>query len=321
MSNSKKTKFLLILLILVIFKDILINFIKNSEISVLALQKGIKFSNLINLLNISIKNNTILIFEPNNYHYECTPGYSKYFIDIRYNVDIIMHNSYQDTFYLFEPIEKINIYIYNKIKEIIINSEKLRLIFNNYKYILIQTTDIWRMELYEKLGFFKMNNTIFVMHNINIAKVMGISNYYYQNRLWCLGNFKYSLQVNPHYFGNIKLKDKSHKTRFFITSSIGRNYSLLISAADKLKKQNLEFEIIVIGWLTALSSKEIPKNLKKNFKFKYRVTYHKLYQEVESCDYILIILDPNNSNDDIYKQYLASGSAQLTYGFSKPAII
>lgn len=65
MSNSKKTKFLLILLILVIFKDILINFIKNSEISVLALQKGIKFSNLINLLNISIKNNTILIITMN----------------------------------------------------------------------------------------------------------------------------------------------------------------------------------------------------------------------------------------------------------------
>ena len=36
-------------------------------------------NSLIALLNCSIKNNTILIFEPAYYHQECTPGYTKYF--------------------------------------------------------------------------------------------------------------------------------------------------------------------------------------------------------------------------------------------------
>lgn len=320
--KSKKIKIIIILiLILIMLKDIFIKLIKKFEISNLNGYKVLRISNLTNILNNYIKNDTILIFENNNWHYECTPGYSKYFIELGYKVDIIMHSGNQDTFYFFEPIEKIKIFIYNKLEEINNNSEKLRLLFNNYSYILIQTTDKCRTELYEKLGFFKMNKSIFVLHNILTAKYMGISNYFKQNRLWCLGNFKNALQVNPHYFGNIKLKDKSSKTRFFITSSGGRNYNLLISAANKLKKQNLDFEILVIGWTSIFSSYRIPKNLKENFIFKYKVSYHQLYQAVESCDYILIILDPNNRKDNLYKQFLASGSAQLTYGFSKPDLI
>lgn len=282
---------------------------------------SLKINNLSNILYYHIKKNTILIFENNNHHYECTPGYSKYFIDLGYNVDIIMHSNNQDTFHLFEPIKKINIFIYNKLAEIMVIAKKLKLLFNKYNFILVQSTDRIRMELYEKLGFFKINNSIFVLHNIKYAKYLGILKFYNQNRLWCLGNFKNALQVNPHYFGKIKIKDKMNKTRFFLTSTIGRNYKNLISVANKLKKNHLKFEILVIGRTRVFSSKNIPKNLKENFIFKYKVSYYELYQAVESCDYILIILDPKNKKDHIYTKFQATGSAQLTYGFSKPSLI
>ena len=33
-------------------------------------------------LNYNIKSNIVLIFEPASYHQECTPGYTKYFLDL-----------------------------------------------------------------------------------------------------------------------------------------------------------------------------------------------------------------------------------------------
>ena len=321
LSEKTKTAIIFKILILIITKEVLSILFKRIEFNSMDNFNFIKIKNLSSILNINIKKNTILIFENNNYHYECTPGYSKYFIDIGYNVHIIMKSNNQDTFYLFEPIKKINIFIYNKLEEIMVISKKLKLLFNKYNFILVQSTDEWRKELYEKLGFFKMNNSIFVLHNINYAKNLGILKYYNQKRLWSLGNFKNALQVNPHYFGNIKIKDKKNKVRFFITSTKGRNYNKLISVAYKLKKKHLEFEILVTGYSRVFSSKNIPKNLKKNFVFKYKVSYYELYQLVQSCDYILIILDPKNKKDHIFKKFQATGSIQLAYGFSKPTLI
>ena len=34
------------------------------------------------LFNNTTNNDTILIFEPNSFHHECTPGYVKYFLDL-----------------------------------------------------------------------------------------------------------------------------------------------------------------------------------------------------------------------------------------------
>ena len=273
------------------------------------------------LIKCNIKNYSILIFEHNPYHYECTPGFTKYFLDLGYNIDIIMHRMGQDTFCLFENVEKIRLFIFDNFDKIIDNSEKFSLVIHNYDYLLVESTNISGKEIYKKLGLFKMCNSIFVLHNVFYIKEMGISCYYNQKRIWSLAKFSNALQVNPHYFGNIKLKEKNNKTRFFITSTFGRNNNYLIYVAEKLKKENLEFEIIVVGWSNSLSPEIIPKYLIKNFTFKYRVSYYELYQLVDSSDFIIINLDPNNTNDNAYKNLKATGSAQLSYGFLKPAII
>jgi hypothetical protein len=273
------------------------------------------------LLNSSIKSNTVLIFEPAFYHHECTPGYTKYFLDLGYNVDIILDIFGCKSFCLFNLLENIRIFTFHKLSQFSVHSKDFQLVFKNYSYIVIETTESFRNKTYKDLGFFKMNNTIFVVHHFEYINETGISNYYNQNRIWSLGNLKNALYVNPHYFGNIKIRNKNKKTKFFITSTRERNYKDLILATKKLKNENLDFEVIVIGKWKTFSKKDLPKNLRKKFKFKYHVIFKELYKAVYSSDYIIINLYPHYKNNDNFRRNRLTGAAQLSFGFYKLALI
>jgi len=145
--------------------------------------------------------------------------------------------------------------------------------------------------------------------------------YLNKNRIWTLGNASIGLEVNPHYFGYFKIKEKNHIVRFFMTSSINRNYNHLVESLMQLKKENFTFEIIVTGRIPNFNSNSIPTILKENFFFEHFASFSKLYQAIKSSDYIFIPLDPENKNDIIFKGKKVTGCAQLVYGFLKPAII
>ena len=272
------------------------------------------------LFNISIEQNKILIFEPNTYHHECTPGYTKYFIDLGYNVDILMHYSGIDSFYIFPEVEKVRLLIFKSLKEITVNAKNISFIIKKYDFVLLQTTDKTKKNLYIKLGILNISNSIFVFHDYRYIN-FGYLNYLNQNRIWTLGNFPKGLRVNPHYFGNIRLKEKKNKTKFFIISTRRRNYRYLVDCATKLKNENFDFEIIVVGRTKAFQSKMISQNLFNNFIFKYKVCYSDLYRAVESSDYILLLFDPKRKCNRKYKKFVVTGSMQLVYGFLKIAII
>lgn len=317
--NSKNLKMIILIFFFFQLKD---TNLKNLKLLFNTNSNILKIYNFTNIFDSYINKKTILIFEPCNYHYECMPGYTKYFIDLKFNVDIIMYKFGIGAFCSFENTENIRFFIFKNLSEIDSNINELILIFQKYKYILLQTTNNLTKELYEKLGFFKMNNTIFVLHNVTVIKDMPFLNHFYKlDRLWALGNFKNSFQVNPHYFGNFKIKNKNPITRFFLTSTIGRNYSSLLSVSEKLKKKKVKFEVILIGRTYKFSQIKIPKSIKKNFKFKFKASFFNLYHTVESSDYIIINLDPNNKNDSQYITSKVTGSAQLAYGFLKPTII
>ena len=84
------------------------------------------------------------------------------------------------------------IHIYSDLFQIKQISGQLTLFFKKYDYILVQTVDKEKNDLYKQLNFFKINNTFFVFHNIDTAKYMGITSKYSKNRIWGLGNFSYS---------------------------------------------------------------------------------------------------------------------------------
>ena len=142
-----------------------------------------------------------------------------------------------------------------------------------------------------------------------------------KNRVWTLGNFSVGLQVVPFYIGNLKLKNKNKRTRFFTVSTVSRQYNYLISAFEKLKDNNFDFDVIVVGKVKRFSTKNISEKLKDNFIFNYKVNYETLYKLVYSSDYIIITLDPDDKKNRIFKNKKVTGSAQLSLGFIKPALI
>ena len=272
------------------------------------------------LLNSNIKNKTILIFEPDNCHHECTPGYTKYFLDLGYNVDILFDSTGIKTFYFFPNIENIRLFIFEDLKQIEMNYKNLSSIIKKYDFFLLETTDKNKKKLNIKLGLLNINNSIFVFHYMTFIDA-DYSKYLNKNRVWTLGNVSKGLQVNPHYFGNTKIRDKNDKVKFFLTSTFKRNYEYLINAVEKLRNENLNFEIIITGRTRAFNSEKIPKNIKDYFIFKLNIPYDEMYKEVEKSDYIIITLDPKNSYDHQYKRIRVTGSMQLSLGFLKPVLI
>ena len=305
--------------------------ILNQRLEIKILSNKINLNNTCNFTNINsiheilndknISENKILIFEPFRYHYECTPGFSKYFIDLGYNVDIIMHKSGLSSFAFFEDISKIRFFIYNNIFEIKKYSKYISLSINKYVYILIETANKYSFSLYKSLNKLNINNSIFVFHHLDYLKELSPNITLSKKQAWSLGNFENWTQVNPHYFGNICKRKKNKITRFFITSTINRNYEYLISAAEMIKDENLDFQVIVVGKWKTFTVKNISEKIKDNFTFKYNISYYELYNEVNNSDFIIINLDPNNKNDNTFKTNRVTGSAQLVYGFLKPAII
>jgi len=295
--------------------------IPKTETSLSIKSASLHSNSVIHLLNCNIKNNTVLIIEPSGYHMECTPGYTKYFLDLGYNVDIIFENSGINSLWLFNSLENIRLFTFYKLSTFSDYSKEFQLILKNYSYIILESTESSKNQTYEDLGLFKMNNTIFVVHEIEYFNSTGISNIYNQNRIWSLGNIKNTLYVNPHYFGDIKIRNKNKRTKFFITSSPKRNYKDLMLAAKKMKNENLDFEVIVIGKEKIFSKKDLPGELKENFQFKYRVKFKQLYKAVFSSDYIIINLYPNYKNNDIFRKERLTGASQLAFGFLKPPLI
>ena len=278
-------------------------------------------NSIYSLFDSKISYNTVLIFETFQYHYECSPGFSKYFIELGFDVDIIMHNSGLTSFLYFEPVNKIRFFIYNKLEEIKKYTKYLSLILKNYNYILIETADPHYFLLYKQLNLLNIKHSFFVFHHLEYLISAQIYVKLKNNQIWSLGNFKNSTYVNPHYFGDFSLKKKNRITRFFITSTIERNYQYLIAAVNKLKDENLEFHIIVVGKWGTFTSNNISEKVIENFTFKYNISYSDLYNEVNNSDYIIINLDPNNTKNTAFKKTRVSGSVQLAYGFLKPVII
>ena len=294
-------------------KEILNNFINGF--------KKVKVYQLSKLSKWNIKDKTILLFEPNHYHYECSPGYAKYFVDLGYNVDVLMKKQGKDSFYFFENKDKIRLFIYDNLKQIRNYSKDLRSHFRSYSYIVIQTISTKTFGTISKLGLNRNDKAIYIFHFTKYYKILHFSSIKNINRVWTLGNFSVGLQVVPFYIGNLKLKNKNKRTRFFTVSTVSRQYNYLISAFEKLKDNNFDFDVIVVGKVKRFSTKNISEKLKDNFIFNYKVNYETLYKLVYSSDYIIITLDPDDKKNRIFKNKKVTGSAQLSLGFLKPAII
>ena len=88
--NLSKSKFLIKTIIIFFLSILFSRLIKTiNEIEVFNIQQ---------FFTTKIRTNSILLFEKNYFHYECTPGFVKYFLDLGFNVDIIMTEIGNETF-------------------------------------------------------------------------------------------------------------------------------------------------------------------------------------------------------------------------------
>lgn len=293
--------------------------------------KGIfKFSpnkELINFNERVVRTNSVLMIEINSFHGEVLPGFAKYLLDLGYNVDLLITEEVynEQPFKLFKD-ERINIFKLGFPDIEKIQKEK----FNEYEFIFMSSSSKFSRPspvygAYSSMKRFLQdtpqgkNPTIFVYHDIEEVNKNSHKNN--ELKVITLGNIKGGKMVNPHYFGDVKITDKNDKTVFLTAGYINpkaKNHDLLLKAIKDLSDKNLNFEVVVIG---GGDLKNIPEEAKNYIKFKGRLNFPDMYKELESADFFLPLLDPNNEAHERYITTGVTGSSQLIYGFLKPTII
>ncbi|MCL2128775.1 MAG: hypothetical protein FWH35_00280 [Treponema sp.] len=309
-----------------------INILKN-----LTIKFKLFIFNFLNIIFSNNKNDKILIIEPNKYHGEIIPGYVDYFIKLNFNVHVIINRELYDTkpFYMF---------CFNKFNYSIVEKNKIDTLFCDkilmkYEKIVITSESVNTKinGIYKNIDFYTMypsakkysEKIFFIQHLINIKE----GNDIYLNNLIMLENFDDSFGncykgCTPFYFGKIRSHEKNNITNFIIVGAIlnkRRNYELLIETIRKLHfsgKKNFIIKILGRGDIFEYLNEDSDKELYKYFIILGRVDYPVMHKAIESSDFILMLLDPENEiHIEKYLKYGTSGNFQLSYGFLKPCII
>ena len=281
-----------------------------------------------NFIQHKVSRQSILYIEPNiDAHGEVMPFFIKYFLDLGYQVDVIMSSRMQE----LNPFcrmqnEHFNKFIINEYTKHIFKEEILK----KYKYILFNSTTLYGFDSSDPnkniFGHIPnlldyRNNLFMIEHHIETAnkKLLSEGRYIVLAKIPNL-NDKFVI-ANPHYFGNINVTKKNKTTNFIMVGAIEqyrRNTKLLINSVKKLSKHTENFKITVVG---RGSIKNIPFSLRKYFEIKGQLPFPNMYEEMEKSDFFLPLLDPKNPKHERYITQGTSGSFQLIYGFLKPCLI
>lgn len=326
MKNVRKSPFLVLVFLTValgaffVFRHSSCTQVEMSEADAkVFVKRPAEVKNLSDFLDSKGETNRIVIFEPNEFHQECVPGFVKYFIDLDYSVDVLLMKGTEDCFSLFSPMERVQVYAFNNQNELYKNSEAVKSKFRKYKRFFLNTTSM-ASDLERKLCLYDLDNGIYVAHKYHHYK--NDFSEKMKKRAVMLGERLGGSYVNPHYFGNVRDNSKGVKTRFIVIGNMNsslRNYDLLMKSVRKLMKMGLDFTVTVIGRFT--NEGMIPKDVRSCFDFKGRVSYKEMFDLVENSDYILMLLDNSSPGHESYKNETVSGNIQLSYGFKKPVLI
>ncbi len=286
-------------------------------------------------LSHPIKQNTILMMEFNDCHCECMTGMAKYFLDLGYNVDVIMSPSEtrSNPFCDFKH-NNINMFcmplnlmqhilstdIVEKYAHVYLNSDKSYSKKNPDTGKYVFTFDLIKKDLKFPQGKF-----VTMCHHADEFDVNPFDDEKFIGLTLCdfpvLAGKKYK-SVNTHYFGDFSHTLNKDVIKFICVGNIEsqrKNHSILIDAAEQLLKRGItNFQINIVARRGEL---KIPKKLQPYFNFLGRLDYHDMYNAVNDADFYLTLFDPENPLHDRYLTCGASGSYQLIYGFRKPCLI
>lgn len=268
-----------------------------------------------------IRNNSVLIVEPNSYHGEILPGFIKYFQDLGYNVDLLLRD---------ENVKDKSFFACKNINYVSGSALFLKTILklpqiNNYEFVFFSSSAYWEKDIIKDsflnyLEFIPQSKygIMMIEHNINHCLLQyNETKYLENNRLFTLAGFQNTPMLNPHYFKDIEIKPRNSKTKFIIAGHCEKGSDILFSGVYNLVKNGVtNFEVNIIGHQI-----DVPDKMKDYIKTLGHLSFKEMYKEVESADFVLPMLAADNKNFEHYLSGTTSGAVNLALGFLKPLCI
>ena len=272
--------------------------------------------------------NTFVVWEPcSGSHGEVIPGFVQYLLDLGYTVSVVMHSGHhKDGLFCRMKNEKL---LFNHISRKQAKKYFKTADLSGFKGIIVTTmgklcddSDIAeaRTAFSETIS---RNKLLFVEHDAKIA----VDENRWNSDIITLRKLNYrnakSVVVNPHRFGTVEVTPKNRdKVNFVTVGAINpkrKNSTAIIEAVKKLVDDGItDFKVTVIG---KGELKDLPAELHRFFDIRGRLSFAKMYEELEKADFMLTSYDPENELHQRYNTVGTSGNFQLSYGFCKPCII
>lgn len=294
----------------------------------------------------------VLVFEPNNHHFEILPGFCELFEKLGFEVDLLVrnHSALGDEF--CRASTSVGRFFYDKDGYAAL---KKHLTEVKYDIIFISSFDHidngQLIDVYKRLEEMKFKAPyIGCFHDLNNIGKFNNLNLLNNGRIVTLSDYKYNdtliPMVNPQYFSDkLERHQKNDVTSFvMVGTNIWRNE--LEHSLDSKRLKGIDFTIDSIG---AFDVKKYHKNRLKRMVFypiaktfhisKYsnpsmkpaskdaiqhisnigKLAFPEMYNSVERSDFILLNIKVKPNADFITRK--TSGSKQLALGFNKPPIM
>lgn len=270
-----------------------------------------------------VSENSILLIEPNPYHYELMPGFYKYFKDLGYHISIIAQPNILENnpfCYISEPPTIYPLSI--KYQKKALGLKKI----SNFEFAFFNTSVIWADNVRDSyvnwLNFEPKtkNGILMVEHNIlPYMKDYNHTKYNDKKRLFTLRGLLNTSILNPHYFGDIdNIKQNSIKT-FAVVINVKENELLLYDICRQLlNKKIFNFHFKIIGRTLV---KEIPDDLNIYISKTGTLNFKELWENYKKSDFLIPMLNPKVRNQSRYKESTTTGTYQIMLGFKKPVLI
>lgn len=274
--------------------------------------------------------NKVLIIEPHPYHGEVLPSIVKYFQNLNYDVDLMIRKE------IFE--QKVFCKVPNKPKMIIYKPEDLKGILSQnkiaeYDFIFCSSLefahdgncgfgfkvtqrfrDFWGITPKTKYG------TLGIYHTSSLITEFEDYDFYKEGRVFTTFDLNYqgTKMLNPHYYGNIKIKEKLNRKLKLIVVGFVKDPNLIINTVETLLDSGIKnFEITIICRFPF----DYPRHIRRQIKFKQNIDFPHMYKEMEKADFCLPLLDPEKEDHKRFLSGSLTGTYMLMLGFLKPCLI
>lgn len=274
-----------------------------------------------------IKENTVIVWEPcSKSHSEVVPGFVKYFVDLGYHVSVLVDKDrLKEGLFCRYDLKNVSL---NKLSADEIKTYFKESDLSDVKKVLVTTMGkICDCENPDTIyDFFNpnidRNKILFVEHEASFAINKGT----WKDKTITLRELDYqnakSVVVNPHYFGDVKINSKNDVTNFITVGTLKaekKDCGMIIDAVQKLHDKGIHnFKVTVVG---KGQLKHLPKEIRKYFDIKGRLSFTKMYEELEKADFMLTAYDETNLEHQRYITTGTSGNFQLVFGFLMPCIL